>query len=509
MEVRQYLDVLRRRRWLIVGVIIAAVLGALAYSFIAPRVYQGESTVLIDLQSTGTTLIGGQAESPILPDRILETQIGLIMSRPVAMAVGKSLGLSASPQALLSQVDAQGDTTTNFVTIDVQDRDPVMAAKLANAFAEQYVAYSRDAKRASIRAAAAQVQLSLDQALKRIATLAVASSGSGVQQAELQAAHDSYNSLADKVQQLRIQEQLETGLGSVVSTAVPASTPVSPNPVKNVALALSVGALAALGLAFVVDALDGRIRTATAISEAYDAPVLARIPKDDSGDADSRSLAVVERPASAVAEAYRSLRNSIQFINFEHTIKTVIVASAEPHEGKSTVAANLAAVLAQAGWKVVLVVSDFRRPVTQEFFHVDDSIGLSDILAHGKAIDDALQPVPGLTNLRVLSAGKAPPNPSEMLGSKKMAEVMARLSGEADWVIVDTAPLLAVADAAAIVRWSDCVLVVGRSGVSRREGARRAREQLQRVGARVLGVAAMEAEPASSARGYGVYTNGA
>jgi len=167
----------------------------------------------------------------------------------------------------------------------------------------------------------------------------------------------------------------------------------------------------------------------------------------------------------------------------------------------------LAAGLAQAGNKVVLVNSDFRRPTTDQFFNINNIIGLSDVLTGANSLKSALQR-PGDEQLLVLSSGKMPPNPSELLGSQKMADLIESLKEWADWIIVDSPPLLAVADAAAIARWADGVLMVTRGGISTREAARKGREMLEKVGARIIGVAVWGLEEAGSGRGYGYYYDG-
>ena len=185
-------------------------------------------------------------------------------------------------------------------------------------------------------------------------------------------------------------------------------------------------------------------------------------------------------------------------------MKSILVTSAAPGEGKSTVAANLAAALAQAGKKVVLVSVDFRRPTTEQFFNVNNMIGLSDVLIGTHSLKAALQR-PGDERLLVLTAGKMPPNPSELLGSKKMQDVVKSLEEWGDWVIIDTPPLLAVADAAAVARWADGVLMVysGRA-FPRARPAAKAVELLHKVGAKMTGVVVCGLDESKSGpAGYG------
>jgi receptor protein-tyrosine kinase len=202
------------------------------------------------------------------------------------------------------------------------------------------------------------------------------------------------------------------------------------------------------------------------------------------------------------------LRNNLDFINVDKDIKTVLVTSAVPSEGKSTVAANLATVLSQAGKTVVLVDCDFRRPSTAEFFELDHTVGLSDVLAGTGDLWAAAQRPEGSDGLWVLTAGTMPPNPSALLGSDAMKGLMSNLRGSVDWVILDSAPTLAAADAAAVARWVDGVLVVARIGVSKRDAARAVCEQLRNVGARILGLAVLvPLDGAAAHRHYGYSTH--
>jgi capsular exopolysaccharide synthesis family protein len=219
----------------------------------------------------------------------------------------------------------------------------------------------------------------------------------------------------------------------------------------------------------------------------------------------------VQHPDGPAAEAYRVLRNNLGFINVAHDIKTVLVTSAAPSEGKSTVAANLATVLSQAGKTVILVDCDFHRPAAATFFGVEDGPGLSDVLVGGVEIDVVFRRPEGLERLRVVPAGSIPPNPSELLASTALGALIARLRQSADWIILDSAPLLAVADAAAVSQWADGVLIVARAGASTRDAARRGSEHLGNVGARILGVVLWGLEKSKRTQSgytYSGYTSG-
>lgn len=513
MELRDYLNVIRARRGVIIlaTVIVASV--ALVVSLIQPSVYEAEAKVLISEKDTGAALLGTVIpELSSQPERALQTQVQLVEVRPVAEATIKQLNLEMTADELLADVTVASVGQTNIVSIKAQADSPEQAADIANSMAEQYVEASRARKRASIKEAADEVEQRLEQARADILALGrrlQASGRSDELAAELQIATGTYTTLAEQLEQLRINERLESGSGTVVQEAVPTASPVSPQPLRNATIGFAIGLGFGLGMAFLYEYLDNTIKSSDEAERVYGAPVLAIVPLDRIEKGQKRRLTIVDAPGSSAAEAYRVLRNSIDFVNFEHNLKTLLVTSATPSEGKSTVSSNLAASLAQAGKKVVLVSCDFRRPTTDQFFGVNNMIGLADVLLGTHTLKAALQQ-PGDDRLLVLTAGKMPPNPSELLASTKMKDVLDSLSEWADWVIVDTPPVLAVADPVSVARWADGVLMVSKAGESTKEAALKACEYLGKVGARIIGVAVwgLDESKAQPGYGYGYYTGG-
>jgi capsular exopolysaccharide synthesis family protein len=511
MELRDYIHVIRARKWVIVQAVVIVTLTALVVSLLMPKSYEGTAQVLITEKDTASAILGSALPLSSQPERTLQTQVQMMSIRPVAEATIKKLGLQTTPDVLMKRVTVSAVGQTNIVRIVATDADAARASEIANAVADEYVRSARDAERANVAAAADEVERRLDEAKREILDLGrkIADSEKADDlQAQLQIATGTYSTLAEKLEQLRINEQLETGPGRVVSPAVVDTDAVSPRVLRNALLGLLVGLLFGIGMAFLYEYLDSTIKSTEEVEKLFDAPVLGTIPVDRIDKSVKRRLAIVEDPGSSTAEAYRVLRNSLDFVNFQNDIKTILVTSAAPGEGKSTVAANLAAALAQAGKKVVLVSVDFRRPTTDQFFNVNNMIGLSDVLLGTHSLKSALQR-PGDDQLLVLSAGKMPPNPSELLGSAKMREVVRALGDWGEWVIIDTPPLLAVADPASVARWVDGVLMVSKVGGTTREAASKAMELLGKVGARVIGVViwGLDETKAGSA-GYGYYAGG-
>ncbi len=507
MELRDYLNVIRARKGIIIASALIVALTALAVSLIQPKMYAAEAKVLISEKDAGAALLGTLIpELSSQPERALQTQVQLVRIRPIAEATIRELNLQTSPEDLSKRVSVTAEGQTNIVTIYAEADSPAKAAKIATVMAEEFVAWSQDLRRRSLKEAADEVQRRLDIAQSQILDLGkkIQESGKTDQlSAELAIATGAYTTLAEKLETLRINQQLETGGATVVETAAVDTDPVSPQPVRNTVLGLGIGLVFGVGIAFLSEYLDNTIRSTDEAERVFGTAVLGTIPVDQVEKGDRRRLVILEAPGSAAAEAYRVLRNSLDFINFQGDMKTIVVTSAAPGEGKSTVSANLAAALANAGKKVVLVSSDFRRSTTQEFFKVNNFIGLSDVLLGAHSLKAALQR-PGDAQLLVLTSGKMPPNPSELLGSSKMQEVIESLEEWADWVIIDTPPLLAVADPAAVARWADGVLLVSQAGVSTRDAARKASELLGKAGARIVGVVVWGLDEGRAGR-YGYY----
>ena len=199
------------------------------------------------------------------------------------------------------------------------------------------------------------------------------------------------------------------------------------------------------------------------------------------------SLVTISNPRSPISEAYRSLRTNLEFSSLDRPLKTMVVTSAGPEEGKSTTLANLAVTLAQAEKKVILVDCDLRRPSQHEIFEVGNSLGLTSMVVDEEAFKNPpLQETP-VPNLKLLPSGPLPPNPSELLGSRRMEEIIATLREKADLVLFDAPPIIAVTDAAVLASKVDGVLLVIKAGTTKRDHAQRAKALLEKVNARLVG----------------------
>jgi capsular exopolysaccharide synthesis family protein len=305
-------------------------------------------------------------------------------------------------------------------------------------------------------------------------------------------------------------EKLETPPGSKVSTvgveiiAEPklADGPVSPQPVRNVGLAVALGLIVGVGAAALRESLDTTIRSPEVLHEATSAPVLSAIPFD--GKAEKAPLITEGSAQSKRAEAMRQLRTNLQFVNVDRPLRSLVVSSAVPGEGKSTTVCNLGIAFAEAGKKVLLIDADLRRPKIAEYLGLEGAVGLTNVLAGQANVRDVVQPW-GASGMWVLPSGYVPPNPSELLGSGNMADLLSALGSAFDVVIIDTPPLLPVTDAAVMATAADGCLLVSRHAKTTNSQAASAAAALAAVGAKLHGCV-LNMSPAKGDSAYAYYS---
>jgi non-specific protein-tyrosine kinase len=286
---------------------------------------------------------------------------------------------------------------------------------------------------------------------------------------------------------------------TVVDQAEIPEVPVAPKPLVNVALGVLIALLVAIGSLVLRDRLDTTIKTSEVLQHVAKSSTLGVIGYER--DARRHPLIVRSSGRSSRSEAFRSLRTNLQFIGVDRQPKSLVVTSCLPSEGKSSTSANLAITLAQAGWRVILVDGDLRRPRIPDYLGIEGSTGLTDVLIEKARLDDVIQTW-GEPSLSVLPSGQIPPNPSELLGSQGMRSVLAQLTRDYDMVILDAPPLLPVTDAAALAAICDGALLVARYGKTRREHVARASELLSSINARLLGTV-LNFAPGKRGNGYG------
>ena len=302
-------------------------------------------------------------------------------------------------------------------------------------------------------------------------------------------------------------DELETPRGerdaaikaTLVDDAQRATDPISPLPMRNLALGGVLGLLLGLAIAVARDLLDTSLKTSDDVAEVTPAPVLGHILNDSLAKAEPHEVAPLNSPWS---ESFRVLRTNMQYVEVDEAQKVFVVTSPLPGEGKSTVAVNLAMTLSQTSQRVVLVECDLRRPSIAPRLGLDGALGTTSVLIGKIDLADALQTYDG-TGLRVLTSGPNPPNPSELLQSQAMRRMLAELRSEFDVVVLDAPPLLPVTDAALLAIQTDGALVVTRHGSTSKEQLAHALDRLDQVDAKILGIVLNRTSSRRSKGGYG------
>ncbi len=328
-----------------------------------------------------------------------------------------------------------------------------------------------------------------------------------------------YQDLLQRLKEASVTAGLRSSNIRVVDVARIPIVPAKPNVPRNIALGFLLGLAGGVGLAFLQESLDTTVANLEQLSTITALPALGTIPLQLAAHSHSKRLTAgvmsnedqeatgpvtYSRPKSEAAESYRALRTSILLSSFGAPPKVILITSALPQEGKTTVSTNSAMVLAQKGGRVLLVDADLRRPGVGKALGIKTTAGLSTVLSGVDKLEDAVVPYPQLPNLQVLPAGPIPPNPVELLGSSVMKDYIARWRNEYDHIIIDTPPCLSVTDSVVLSVDADRVILVARSGQTPKAALRRASELLMQVNARVMGIV-LNAFNLRSADGYYYY----
>lgn len=329
------------------------------------------------------------------------------------------------------------------------------------------------------------LQASLDQQRAEAQDLNRAAIQYGVLQRDATSNQSMFTGLLERSRETGISGELKTSNIRIVDQAEIPRRPVSPDRVTNLSLAFFGGAILGIGLAFFLEHIDGRIKQPDEIKAHLGLPFLGMIPAFNPKATTGPPLIGNGMPQE-FAEAFRAIRTNVIFSSAEPGAKSVVVTSTGPGEGKSVVSANVAVSLALAGQRVLLIDADMRRPKTHEFFGASQEPGLSNVLVGDAKASDTVKRT--LTpNLWLLPAGKQPPNPAELLGSRRFRDFIESLGGHFEWVIVDSPPVMAVTDACVIANIASGVIFVTGSEMTNRGAAKAALQQLDGARARFVG----------------------
>ena len=515
MELRRYLALLRKWGWLMLLIVGLAAAGSYFYSQTIPPTYRSSAILLVGQEQTSTN----PTVSDIYVSNNLAQAYALLVNQPnVLQAAAQELNWEGSWESLYFVVSASAPQGGQTINVTATANSPQRAQAIANIVAKQVIAQSplsrqqqaTETQRDFIAAQQALLQAQIVASQKALADLN--------QQAALETDQekiDAINTRAaalqtkiDNAQRTYIQmgALLNQSTGryiTLIASAPLPNAPVSPNILQNVLLAAAAGLVLAVGVVLLLEYLDDTIKNVEDVERVMQLSAIGSIERISPVRKPEDALITLRHPRSPTAEEYRTLRTNLRYAGIENPGGALLVTSANPGEGKTTTAANLAIAMAQAGKRVILLDADFRRPNMHRLFGLSNEQGLTALFLDQPLLpEDILQPtqVPGL---QVLVSGEQPPNPAEMLESRRMTEILQGLRQRSDIVIVDSPPVLVVADASILAsRCSGAVLVVD-SGRTRTEGARKVTDIMQRSQVKLLGAVLNRV----GGRGRGYYYN--
>lgn len=490
IDLREYLAVLRARKWTILLVLVLVVSSALAFSFQQTPLYDSTARLLVKGVPTNA--------SGFVQPINLETEAEIVASEPVASLVADELDLDVAPATLIEELRVEpAAELAQVLELSYTSADPAIAAAVPNSFATNYIEHKREQAREALEIGRQAVQDQLRPVQEQLADIArQLNSPEAENNDALRITLENERStliarlgvLQQRVDDFETSQPIDLAGGEIIQTASVPTSPSSPDHIKNGLLAGFLGLALGVGLAFLRERLDDRLRGRSDIERAVGAPVLATIPRVQVNKKNRGELVTMAQPRSSASEAYRSLRTNLQFLMTQQGLRSLLVTSPSAAEGKTMTCANLAVVLAQAGQRVILVSGDLRRPTLERYFPIEGGEGLSTWLADG-GNDDLWRFIqdPGVPNLRVIASGAVPGNPAELLTSRRLRSLVDTLEESSDLVLVDSPPSLAVADASILASHVDGVVLVVNAATTHRSAAARAKEELERVGASLLG----------------------
>jgi succinoglycan biosynthesis transport protein ExoP len=475
VDFRHHLRTLQRRKWTIVVVTALAIGIAVGFSYAVTPSYTATATIL--LQPSPTTAALSSNSSSNTPN--IADQIQVLEGSAVASIVRRHIG--SSPRISATNPAGNNGTTTNLIQVIATAGKPAIASRTANTYAAAYVSYTRTQSVNTLLAAASTVQ-------SRIAAMQKQEQSQPPSSPLVSALNQQIVVLEQQISTLQSDAALGSSDAQVIRPATVPSSPSSPKKTQNGLIGLLGGVVLGTALAFVRESLDDTIVGREDLDHAQpDLPLLALIPQYTIRKRGGVEVVSVSRPHSDAAEAYRTLRTSVEFTAIDRSLRTLQLTSPRSAEGKTTTVANLATTLAKVGREVIVVDCDLRRSRAHEVFGLDNEVGFTSVLLGTVPLSSALYEVPDAPGLRVLPAGPRPPNPSELLAGERTAEVMSTLADLADLVIIDSPPVLPVTDSVALARRVDALLMVVQAGSTTAKDLARSLEMLGQVDASIIG----------------------
>jgi capsular exopolysaccharide synthesis family protein len=497
MSIEAVLALLRRRAfWVVLATLIAG-LAALGLSKLETPRYTATASLLFNSTNVADSVAGLSTASSNSPEQsIQDTNVTILKLGDVAARTAQRMGHGFTPATVRAALSIYAVSDTSVVNVAATSTSRVIARRLANTYSGIFVAEQEAQNKTYYDAALSTVnaQLAALSPAERVAAQGLA----------LQERADSLATIAD----------LPSGVVSIAAMATTPMSPSSPNTLRNTAVGLLLGLFLGFAGALLLERLDQRIREPVEFEGIYRLPLLGGIPRTRTLAQSAGRQAASPGWLGSDLEAFHLIRAHLRYFGVDHELRTLLVVSAGTGEGKTTIAAHLAAAAAVTGSRAVLVEADLRRPTIARYLGIESGPGLCDAIIGATPLDEVVQRVPfGATpdadhpapSLDVITAGGTlPPNPAELLESHAFATILASLAADYDTVILDSAPLGPVSDAFSLLASVDGVLIIGRVDVARRDVAARLHHTLTAGHSNLLGVVANAVNPrVGDAYGYG------
>jgi len=499
LDLRQLVRIGRRWWWLLLLAPIIAGATAFIVSDRQQPLYSASVVLRINPPVTGTL----DVQAVQLSQELGETYRSLITYNNVMDATIAELGLPYSADDLREKVTASTIRDTQLVRVSVSDTDPETAAAIANTIGDEFIAYVNEED-------ANQYQLQVSSVEDRLAELEAQRVQLRAALAELDVPENDGNAeIENRIDEIdvelaqldllveSVQQQSEEVVGGVAATrvqvtvsdlATPPIAPYAPRVAFYTLLGAFVGLLIALGAVALLEYMDNSVKADSDYLDLTSAPLLTTIGAIPNLRPGGNQVYVVSEPRSPSAEAIRMLRANLEFASAGKQIDTLAITSSSPGEGKSTVSANLAVVMAQAGLRTIMIDADLRKPTQHKIFSIPNDKGLTRLLTHPDERWQESATRVAVPNLWLIPSGPVPPNPADLLSIDSFPQLLKRIAAEADIIILDTPPVLAVSDPLVVGRNTDAVLLVAKSGQTRRDALRHSAEALQKGNMRLLGI---------------------
>lgn len=492
MELSEFLNVLWRRKWLIAAVTAIAIGIAFAANLLIKPVYTANA--LIRVSSAPNPLSGRSADIDYI-DRLMNTYVIIVGTQQLLAEVRDELGLNLSSARLREMVEVKAIDETELIQITVNNSDPQIAADVANAVALTLIQKTTALTESTSAAAAileqvTQAQEELNNLRTEYDKLVTEQPNEAARIAEMGREigikQQNYENLLLQYDEARLNESVQLNSVSLIETAGVPTSPTIPRKTLNLALGGLLGLAGGVGLALLLNNLDTRVYSLSQVKNLVDLPVLSELAYLPKAEIRFPMMQPLGR------EGYQRLRSNIFALQKKGPLKTLVVTSPENAEGKSTIVSNLGMAMSQLGRNVLIVDCDMRQPSQHALFNLPNEIGLSTVLDKKTSLQEAVQKTE-FPNLKILTSGPIPEDPTRLLSAGYTAEVIREMAGRYDVVILDTPAMLPVVDSTLLAPVADAVLMVVRRGKSHRDAIAVAHTQLTEVQAKLIGVVLNEA----------------